>query len=166
MEQSSVYSLTAASTNILMWSHYADSHKGICIRLETDLLAAAYPFIVPVDYADERPQVNVGEEMEDVLLTKTLLTKSLLWKYEAEWRIVGYGERKGPRRLPKGSISGMIMGARISTEHRDRIINLIDEHDLPISPYDAREDNRLFAINLVPANQRAENERQTERPVD
>lgn len=33
-KQFGIYSLTSKSDNLLMWSHYADSHKGFCVGFD------------------------------------------------------------------------------------------------------------------------------------
>lgn len=64
-----------ALQNILMWSHYADSHKGICIEYEHDtdytMLASGY-----------RMQYQQQKSMD--------ACKNICWKYENEYRIVAY----------------------------------------------------------------------------
>jgi hypothetical protein len=56
-----------------MWSHYADSHKGICIEYEHDtdytMLASGY-------------RMQYQQQSMDY--------KNICWKYENEYRIVAY----------------------------------------------------------------------------
>ncbi|WP_214826490.1 DUF2971 domain-containing protein [Chryseobacterium sp. ISL-6] len=33
-----IYSLTTKNSNLLMWSHYGNSHKGFCIGFNTEKL--------------------------------------------------------------------------------------------------------------------------------
>ena len=92
--------------SILMWSHYADSHKGFA--LEYDFRPTLKnPFrnilIAPVVYDEERMDVSSFIAMEFLHLigikTKTpdmashlkvALHKSAVWAYEKEWRLVDY----------------------------------------------------------------------------
>ena len=95
-----VGSLAESLCNRLMWSHYADNHRGLCIEYD---FSAFDPFsagviFAPVIYSPKRPQVpekllnDVATDQLDRqdyrFLTSTLFTKDSVWQYESEWRIV------------------------------------------------------------------------------
>lgn len=103
--------------SLLLWSHYADAHRGVRIDYEWEPNAnASYqsPMLVPVTYSKSRPQVSLldacryvaasrlGNEgissntFQNEVLEKILLTKSDDWSYEAEWRIAE-ADDLGPR---------------------------------------------------------------------
>jgi hypothetical protein len=77
--------------NILMWSHYTDGHKGICLEFNTSspLFSKAkkvdyfpnFPAIDPIKYlyGSHDEKIEEGE--------KPLITKHELWSYEKEWRV-------------------------------------------------------------------------------
>ena len=77
--------------NPLMWSHYADSHKGICIQYEItkDALNA---------YNDDEHILRIGnvkyrnsKAMSDyITLDNALLAKGECWSYEQEERLIYY----------------------------------------------------------------------------
>ena len=70
-----------------MWSHYSDSHKGVCLKF--DILKSPDFFIVPVkvDYDQEfGPLKYIGAE--DDFLKKTITRKSIIWEHEEEIRIL------------------------------------------------------------------------------
>jgi len=87
---------SASSENILMWSHYAEKHTGICLEFA---IPSNLKFLIPlkdteghpvlqpkpVDYTDNLPQVNLFTNTAEELY-KGLTTKSNEWKYEAEYR--------------------------------------------------------------------------------
>ena len=75
----------------LMWSHYARSHQGICLKLnvnqdalpESDVLA-------PIRYTTHYPVLS-GQKIEDEdseSIETLLITKSVDWLYEKEWRYI------------------------------------------------------------------------------
>jgi Protein of unknown function (DUF2971) len=79
---------------ILVWSHYADSHKGV--RLGFEFPATALPFtLTPVVYRENRVKIDFGktigvtspQKLMDALL-EALKVKSVAWKYEQEFRII------------------------------------------------------------------------------
>ena len=99
--------------NPLLWAHYADSHRGICIgfRVErsTDLKSA-----VEVKYQDT-PPVWRGEDSD--LVQKVFCTKWSHWEYEKEWRTISTD--RDYIELPRGVIETVILGVRTSKEDQD-----------------------------------------------
>jgi len=77
--------------NILLWSHYTDGHKGIC--LEFDAASPLFSKARKVNYSLEFPKVDPvkylygsrEEKIEEGL--KPLFTKHEQWSYEKEWRL-------------------------------------------------------------------------------
>jgi hypothetical protein len=80
--------LTESFMNHLMWAHYADSHRGICIGLEKQ--KAPFNNAMQVEYSTERPEIEypLHRIFTDKDLEQLLLTKSIEWSYEKEWRII------------------------------------------------------------------------------
>lgn len=66
--------------NILMWSHYANNHKGFCIEYRYIDIAKSNVFLCPVLYKDSIPYLDDG-------IAKIIYTKANNWEYECEWRI-------------------------------------------------------------------------------
>jgi hypothetical protein len=93
-KQYRVYCLSEKPDSPLMWAHYTESHKGICLEVD----ATTAPFTqhdgtTKVTYSAIYPahdMVTVGYE--------PLITKSDDWAYEAEWRIVA--EERGGAQAP------------------------------------------------------------------
>ena len=69
-----------------MWSHYGDSHNGVCI--EYDLLENPYidKMVLPVIYTDTT--LSHDDILDQELLLYAMLFKSPDWKYEDEWRVI------------------------------------------------------------------------------
>jgi hypothetical protein len=70
--------------NPVLWSHYADKHRGICLGFETD-----DEIPMPVDYTADRPVLpdSLPEEMREGFALQMLSTKFKDWSYENEVRI-------------------------------------------------------------------------------
>lgn len=73
--------------NLLMWSHYADKHKGAVLEIEIDDDHA-----MPVKYRKSRLQWDVAKIMASGGFTQQHVdalttTKSVHWKYEQEVRV-------------------------------------------------------------------------------
>lgn len=82
--------------SMLMWSHYGDEHRGICVGYNLHELIENHNCF-PVIYSNKMPQrkkLDIGNK--DVLY-EAILTKSEDWKYEEEWRIIDIDEKKTGR---------------------------------------------------------------------
>jgi hypothetical protein len=110
--QVGVLCLSEVHDDILMWSHYADCHKGICLIYET-----GYEFFAhaqPVRYQRERPSVNPVAQSTEEMLDNAIFTKSSAWAYEKEWRILHYRQGVGERQSPPTSLKTVILGVALS----------------------------------------------------
>jgi hypothetical protein len=65
--------------NPLLWSHYADKHRGICLGFNIDSQC-----IRDVSYITERPRLPIPPTEEDA--KQLLYSKYYDWKYEEECR--------------------------------------------------------------------------------
>lgn len=90
--------------NQLMWSHYANSYKGICVEYDLEKANNFFGFFYPITYSAVRPTVSLRDlgiagydhsipeyiscETNMELVFSYLLTKNTCWKYEEEWRII------------------------------------------------------------------------------
>lgn len=87
-----ILSLAYRNDNMVLWAHYADTHRGFVIGLRTDgAPLTKRPGEVPgegelgpVDYIANRVIVPCGPL---VLPPDLLFKKGLQWSYEEEWRI-------------------------------------------------------------------------------
>jgi Protein of unknown function (DUF2971) len=95
-----VLSLSAKHHNILMWSHYADSHRGVCFRFKASSTTPFFGQAQPVTYQSARPIFNPFDNNLDRQVDAALLTKAELWIYEEEWRIVEYERGPGVHNFP------------------------------------------------------------------
>ena len=113
--------------NILMWSHYADNHKGICIEVHVDKILCDQEDIdiIKIDYIKSiatiaNPDVNV----------KSLLSKKLTpWKYEKEIRLFSNGKNVQKK---IGKITKIILGPSISDKNKELISTYIGDRNLKI----------------------------------
>src|SRR5258708_33644426 len=65
--------------NPLLWSHYPDMHRGICLGFEVDARG-----LRSVRYVTERPNLRIPPTVES--MEEILFTKFKDWKYEEELR--------------------------------------------------------------------------------
>jgi hypothetical protein len=65
--------------NPVLWSHYADKHRGICLGFDLDSRCAK-----PVNYLSQRPRLKIPPSQKDA--DQLLYSKFVDWQYEEEWR--------------------------------------------------------------------------------
>lgn len=116
--------LSRNPASILMWSHYADHHKGFVVELRIPmdappaLLDQVVPF--PVDYRENRPMLDWTHDLD---VTQYFLTKSPDWKYEQEERILTTSEGPGIHPYSRHCfLHSVIAGGRISPENYQQLI--------------------------------------------
>ena len=123
-----VFSMSQINDNILMWSHYADQHKGFCIefdRLPNNLLGD-FEITQPVNYSCDYPKLvffDSSGKQDLSIFKKTLFYKAKDWAYEKEWRLI-YDEGDREETMP-ANISSIIFGLRMSIEHKRAIQDIL-----------------------------------------
>ena len=109
------------SSSLLMWSHYADRHKGAIIEFD-----ASHEFFdgkFDVEYRGHRPIKDIGGYVDDEtpIPIAELCVKPKDWEYEDEVRVVRnssdckcVGEADGfpiyTRKLPTDCLKSVILG--------------------------------------------------------
>ena len=72
--------------NPVIWSHYADKHKGMCLGFEVE-----NSFVEQVAYSAQRLKLDVEQFTKNAILAEQMMQKCILtkfnhWGYEQEWR--------------------------------------------------------------------------------
>lgn len=99
--------------SMLMWSYYANSHKGICIEYDLSKLPRnstnqkIIDSLTKVQYSPHRIDCLTGDAEENVV--KILTSKSDVWSHEQEWRLVCETNNEW---LPFDCISGVYLGKK------------------------------------------------------
>lgn len=121
--------------NSLMWSHYADSHKGVCLYYEipTNFLAKNQILgVSPVTYRNNPLThwlVNELDEDTDageacMEITKRVLTmKSKAWSYEREGRLLRHSS--GPVEVPREFLRQVCFGLNTPDADKRLIIRIV-----------------------------------------
>jgi len=115
-EKVGVVSFSARCDDLLMWSHYADCHRGIVIEFDCSPGSMLHTVVLPVHYQAELPTLYFFSDSDVERLRKTSQTKAENWSYEEEWRIINQYTGPGPEPFPPDLLTGVILGARISSE--------------------------------------------------
>ena len=136
-EHVGVLCLSARKDDILMWSHYADSHRGLCLEFDGYFEFFARAQEVNYPETDVRPQINPYRDSPDQMVDKAVLTKASHWKYEEEWRILEHVNGPGVYRYPPEALTGIILGAQIPPQAVAKVLGWIEERGHSIKLYRA-----------------------------
>lgn len=140
-----VLCVSSSCTDILMWSHYADSHAGIC--LEFDVAYDPFDGFEPVEYTIGRQPVEIRRDDRATMARKSVFTKARQWKYEKEWRKVRY-EGPGVVSFDPRALTGIILGNRISPENEKRVGGWV-RRSKHIVLSKATSDPRKYQMNIT-----------------
>ena len=121
-----IYCLTPIPDSTLMWSHYADHHRGICLEFDkdSDLIGMS----LQVRYRDTYPELL--PQNRDVLAL--VLTKSSDWSYEQEFRIIASTINTPAKlhgdfvMLPDGALTAIIVGCQC--KHYSEILSIVKNY--------------------------------------
>jgi hypothetical protein len=143
--------------NELMWAHYADSHRGICIQYRFS--PANPPFIsqqegchicfLPIEYSDGNLAKYSAGKKESISLYDSFFLKGESWKYEKEVRLIKYDpEGKGKyASIPmEGHIEAVYFGLNCSSKDRKAIRDILADKTFIRYEYESSEENSYSQI--------------------
>ncbi|WP_036309743.1 DUF2971 domain-containing protein [Methylosinus sp. LW3] len=147
-----IVSLAERAECPLMWSHYGDQHKGLCIgysipeRAQQSLykityggsrLIAASAVAAMLDGDD-----SAQREVDEAVLSR----KAPEWGYEREWRLVGpRGIQDSPLELEE-----VVFGIRCSSTVKYAIVKALADRGRRIKFYEIRERHENFLLGKYP----------------
>ena len=140
--------LAERATCPLMWSHYGDQHRGICVgySVPADTKAGLHK----VNYGGNRKvkasavaaMLNDSSDARSQVDQAVLLRKANSWRYEKEWRLVGIrGLRNSPLELEE-----VIFGLRCKAWARYTIVKVLEDRQKPVKFYEVREVEGSFNL--------------------
>lgn len=150
LNQRGVACLSAKRDNMLMWSHYANGHRGFCLEFDTScepfcqakqvIYSSAVPQLDPVEYlAYDATKPNPLDTM--------MLTKHECWQYESEWRLV-HANANTAYTYDHRLLTGIYFGAAMPEAQMDMIAQLL--LGAPTCLYRFRAVDGSFGIEAEP----------------
>ena len=149
--------------NTLMWSHYAKSHTGLCIKykITPDVLNRHTDHSRILLLGDVRYR-GQKELSDNISFDNSLLAKSQSWEYEQETRLIFFTEERKDLKHKNGHIRNFVpldgfevesvyMGYRISDEYKKAVKNAIlgtnkQLYQMSFLPYDI---TKLVATKII-----------------
>src|SRR6218665_619880 len=136
-EHNRICCFSERNDSLLMWSHYADEHKGICIEYDLGSNDEIRPFLSPIAYSDTIYKIKTFDDLTPLQQIGAMLTKCKDWEYEEEWRYTPIKafdkdlDEKVNVPIPKA----VYFGPRFlqnELELKSRLIKVLDEQKIPI----------------------------------
>ena len=157
--------------NTTMWSHYADSHKGFCVKYSMDFDNLMFKEMLmcglfPVKYSSRIQNIttnqllsmretddkfDVSSEIKKKTL-KSLLTKSRFWNYEKEWRLILSQNDcclLDENNIPFSKIEAIYLGCRIDKSIAELLLKIGDDSGFKVFQTEQSKDKfSLFSYQL------------------
>jgi len=112
---------TANPLSELMWSHYADSAKGVCFKFGFHKSSEILRRIMPIKYSNKR--IIAKNEFDRA---KAFFQKRTSWRYEKEWRVL-YDNENIP--FEKSELVEIIFGPRTSEAEIENMKEICKKND-------------------------------------
>lgn len=142
-----VIALTSLKNDPLMWSHYADSHRGFCIEYDFENYLKVgknvKSLIFPIDYSKIRVSIDEnildkvdirdfkGNGKEDItkLFVRGLYSKHTSWKIEKEWRSISVLKENTieARKIESFKVKSVSFGNKMNDRIKRVLYELIHE---------------------------------------
>jgi hypothetical protein len=131
-----ICSFSELNDSLLLWSHYADEHKGICI--EYDLLeeGEVRPFLQPIIYSEKIYKIATFEELTTLRKIGSTLIKCKDWEYEAEWRLTLFKRNDIlPNTITISKPKSVYLGTRFHLNDeilKKQLFKILEEREIPV----------------------------------
>lgn len=135
------------NSNLLMWSHYADSHQGMC--LEFDFRVVPFSKFFEVTYRSSIPSINMdsllNEELDSEFIKNLLSFKSIDWKHEEEIRIF-HQESNKSYFYPIRSLQAIYFGLKTNQSDIELICSIMKSRNPDVKFYQMKKLDKTFGI--------------------
>ncbi len=143
-----IYCLTETRTNTLMWTHYADEHKGYCLEFDATDIDSIFIGAEEMQYTDEYPVVDHLNTPNDQMFELTFLTKATKWRYEEEWRLIG-AAGPGLYEYPAHALKSVTFGLRMEPEDKEQIRNWVKLRPNSVQFFQAVQLSASYELGVV-----------------
>jgi hypothetical protein len=156
-------SFSAVNDSILMWSHYADNHKGFCVEYDLEqfdssdaFLKNLYPVIYSHELVDLTPWgetliTGKRDDFNTIFPLLGVLQKFEGWQYEQEWRYISFQEKPTNdrnRQMPRPS--RVFLGAKTEASAAEELLAICEANKVPVSQMRMADDKYELLANPTP----------------
>ncbi|WP_431217068.1 DUF2971 domain-containing protein [Puia sp. P3] len=124
-KQFGVVCLCRKPDNFLLWSHYANSHAGICVGFDKyKLFEDAKCQFAHMQYQEQLPLLSL---FDDVFthFKKLIGTKSLVWEYEEEYRLTRAEFSRVKAYLRPETVVEVTLGCKMPERERFEMVEFV-----------------------------------------
>jgi hypothetical protein len=147
-----IFCLSEINNNVMMYSHYADSHRGICLEFSVSndsfydcLDYVRYTKNVPVFHGFNDDIKLIRNELKEI----EVLTKSCSWSYEKEWRII-IDNSSHVQKFSSNILTSIIFGYKTSDYDKLVIENIIKKRSPSIQLQKVIKKGKSFELEIEP----------------
>lgn len=130
--------------NILLWSHYADKHKGVCLGFLISPVKKSLYALYPVKYKKVIEPISCFANMDDAL-KHWLLTKAYAWKYEKEIRAISL-DYNGLVDFSDIHLKQIYLGCKIDKKAKNEILGIMKKDYSNSEIFQMSIDNNNFGL--------------------
>lgn len=158
-----VCSFSRARKNQLMWSHYANEHKGFCIGFNKRLLLESHrdSIALDVNYQSAQPsalELISGFEVNPIsnslegninhsVFSDLIRTKYTYWSYERETRIIL--PQSCALKFPHKALRSVALGLRAEGSEVERLLEILKQKQWKhVKVYQAEKVKGQFALHF------------------
>lgn len=149
LKEMGIFCLSGKKDSILMWSHYAENHKGVCLMFDTTKDPNFFEGLQKVNYSSN--YISYNYVCTPKTISKVLYQKSLDWQYEEEYRIINLGI--GYKTISKLALVGIIFGCRCESSIKTEIKKEVaSSHFQNVKFYELKLDDKSYSLKISEAD--------------
>lgn len=143
-----VFCLSERKDSLMMWSHYSNSHRGICLGFDASSEGEWFGLASPVRYLDRLPRIEFEQDSDrGSVYYASALSKSSDWSYEKEWRVADYQPR-ALRAYPGELLLEVLLGCEMSEHDRLEVLAWLDLRRTAVEVWQARRKANEFGLHF------------------
>lgn len=147
LDKIGIASFSVQPVNLMLWSHYANNHKGICLQFDKACDESIFSKAYDVKYIETLPKMTFDPSInEEKIFFEALRSKSSVWSEEEEIRLMKttYGKYK----FNTNSLKSIIFGLSSEESFKDRIMTATKFYS-DLRYYDVEPLKREFGLKII-----------------
>ncbi len=147
-----IFSTSVDPLNEMMWAHYSDNGKGICIGFDTVELIRDLGVGFGLAIYQDEPLFYSFILGKPITSSDDFLYKHSKWRYEKEFRLIAFFIKKEEDRkvsIPSKSVTNIILGINATDETKSEIIDILKtKYNSGVKLFQAETSISLFGLTL------------------
>ncbi len=142
--------LSAKGSDLLMWSQYAEAHRGFCLVFHGVFppFCSAKGVAYPEEPAPDLVGMMCGDNREAYMAQWFICTKHHEWGYQEEWRLFRPDKADSLVPYPPNSLKAVHFGVNMQPEHKEEVARILQGS--PTKLYNMKRAESGFSIEPDP----------------